>query len=280
MLIWGKLAGAIFGYAIGEWIGLIIGVLIGHQLDKALRRFVEEEGAGFNYRPGNQQQIQTTFFTAVFSVMGHLAKADGRVSESEITMARNIMAQMQLNEEQMRTAIDLFSRGKHPDFALENVIDNFHRECRHNKILEQMFIEILLFAAYADGHMHEAERHIFYRICSRMGISELEFRRLEKMVYAQQSFHGQAGTGSYQHSGRARQTATREMLAEAYQALGIEASASDAEVKKAYRRQMNQHHPDKLVSRGLPEEMVKLATEKTQEIKAAYETICESRGIK
>jgi len=278
MLIWGKLAGAIFGYAFGEWIGLIIGVFIGHQLDKGLRSAMEHDALGFNYRPGNQQQIQTAFFTAVFSVMGHIAKADGHVSESEITMARNIMAQMQLNEEQKRTAIDLFSKGKQPDFVLEDVVDNFHRECHHNRILEQMFLEILLFAAYADGHMHEAEQHIFYRICNRMGISEFEFKRIEKMVHAQQAFHGQAGAG-YSGAG-ARRPATQDMLAEAYEALGIEKTATDAEVKKAYRRQMNQHHPDKLVAKGMPEEMIKLATEKTQEIKAAYDTICQSRGIK
>ena len=59
--------------------------------------------------------------------------------------------------------------------------------------------------------------------------------------------------------------------------LGIPASASDEEIKKAYRRQMNQHHPDKLVAKGLPEEMLKIATEKTQEIKAAYELIKRSR---
>jgi DnaJ like chaperone protein len=52
---------------------------------------------------------------------------------------------------------------------------------------------------------------------------------------------------------------------------------SDSEVKKAYRRQMNEHHPDKLVSKGMPEEMVKMATEKTQEIKAAYELIVSER---
>jgi len=62
-------------------------------------------------------------------------------------------------------------------------------------------------------------------------------------------------------------------LKEAYAVLGITNAASKAEVKKAYRRQMNEHHPDKLVSKGMPEEMVKMATEKTQEIKAAYELI-------
>ena len=207
--------------------------------------------------------------------MGHIAKADGRVSESEITLARNIMRQMQLNATQEKTAIDLFSKGKAPHFPLEDVIDNFHRECHHNRNLERMFIEILLFAAYADGHMHEAERHIFFRICSRMGISEFEFRRLEKMVHAQQAFHGRAGAG-YSDS----QKPPQNILSEAYEALGIEKSATDAEVKKAYRRQMNQHHPDKLVAKGLPEEMIKLANEKTQEIKAAYDTICKARGIK
>jgi DnaJ like chaperone protein len=273
MLIWGKLAGAIFGYAMGGWIGMLIGVLLGHYLDSGLRRAIQHDQFGFNYRPGNQAEIQTSFFTTVFSVMGHIAKADGRVSESEITLARNIMRQMQLDTTQEKTAIDLFTKGKAPDFPLEDVIDDFHRVCHHNRNLERMFIEILLFAAYADGHMHEAERHIFFRICSRIGISEFEFRRLEKMVYAQQAFHG-AGTG---YSGAAQQP-SRDMLNEAYEALGIDKSATDAEVKKAYRRQMNQHHPDKLVARGLPEEMIKIANQKTQEIKQAYDLIKKSRG--
>jgi DnaJ like chaperone protein len=60
--------------------------------------------------------------------------------------------------------------------------------------------------------------------------------------------------------------------------LGVAAGATDAEVKTAYRRLMNQHHPDKLVAKGLPEEMVALATEKTQEIKAAYDTVKAARG--
>ena len=273
--MWGKIAGAIFGYSMGGFVGLIIGVLIGHYLDRGLKQAFQHDQFGFNYRPGNQEQIQTAFFTAVFSVMGHIAKADGRVSESEISMARNIMRQMQLNSDQEKKAVELFTKGKAPDFPLEDVIDNFHRECHHNRNLERMFIEILLYAAYADGHMHDAERHIFYRICSRMGISEFEFLRIEKMVHAQQAFHGQ-GAGYQQAS----QKPPQNILADAYAALGIEKTASDAEVKKAYRRQMNQHHPDKLVAKGLPEEMIKLANEKAQEIKAAYETICKARGIK
>jgi DnaJ like chaperone protein len=69
-------------------------------------------------------------------------------------------------------------------------------------------------------------------------------------------------------------------LHEAYEILGVKPSASDAEVKKAYRRLMNQHHPDKLVAKGLPEEMMKLATAKAQEIKGAYERIKSARGMR
>ena len=64
---------------------------------------------------------------------------------------------------------------------------------------------------------------------------------------------------------------------EAYKVLGVPQSASDAEVKKAYRRLTNQHHPDKLVAKGMPEEMVKLANEKTQEIRRAWERIRDHR---
>ena len=63
-----------------------------------------------------------------------------------------------------------------------------------------------------------------------------------------------------------------------YDILEIERDADVSTIKKAYRRLMNQHHPDKLVAKGLPEEMIRLATEKTQEIKRAYELVKESRA--
>ena len=70
----------------------------------------------------------------------------------------------------------------------------------------------------------------------------------------------------------------KHSLANAYRILGVGRDTDDAGIKKAYRRLMNQHHPDKLIAKGLPEEMIKLATEKTTEIKAAYELIKASRS--
>jgi DnaJ like chaperone protein len=59
----------------------------------------------------------------------------------------------------------------------------------------------------------------------------------------------------------------------------VDKSASEAEVKNAYSRLMSQHNPDKLVAKGLPEEMMKIATQKTHEIRQAYEQIKEARGF-
>jgi DnaJ like chaperone protein len=69
----------------------------------------------------------------------------------------------------------------------------------------------------------------------------------------------------------------RPTLESAYETLGLKSTTSDAEIKRAYRRLMSQHHPDKLVAKGLPEEMMKMATEKTHQIRTAYETIQEVR---
>ena len=69
-------------------------------------------------------------------------------------------------------------------------------------------------------------------------------------------------------------------LAECYAELEVDASISDQEVTKAYRRQMSRHHPDKLVANGLPESMAQVAKEKTQRIQEAYEAIRAARGMR
>lgn len=264
MSVWGKLLGGAFGYMLGDVFGAVLGVFLGHQFDKGLGQTVFQSSADI-------ERIQASFFTTLFSVMGHLAKADGQVSATEIAMARGVMQQMSLDEKQQRVAIDLFNKGKQADFPIDMALKQFRTICHGQRNLIQMFIEVLLHAAYADGVIHPQEERLLKHIARNLGISPYQLAKLEAMVQAQQAFH--------QRSGTHRQTAKprADLLKEAYVVLGIAATASDAEVKKAYRRQMNQHHPDKLVSKGLPEEMVKIATEKTQEIKAAYDTIQESR---
>lgn len=251
---WGKVIGGGFGFMFGGPLGALAGMALGHQFDKGLN-LAELE-------PGNPERVQLAFFTATFSVMGYLAKADGQVSRSEIQMAENIMGQMNLNAEQRKAAIELFNQGKQDDFQLDEVLSQFRRECHRRTSLLQMFLEILIATAFADNALDAAEHNALKRIAADIGFSPQQLEQLIRMVGAQQS-HGQA---------------QRPSIDNAYAVLGVSRDVSDAELKKTYRRLMSQHHPDKLVAKGMPEEMIKLANEKTGEIKTAYEQIKQSRG--
>ena len=267
---WGKLVGGAFGFMLGGPLGALLGVALGHNFDRGLKGLPGEEPIA----SGDRERVQTAFFTATFSVMGALAKADGRVSREEIGMAESVMAEMSLDDARRQAAINLFTQGKRADFALDAVIGQFRRECHGRTTLIGMFIEILLQAAYADGRLDPQEDRLLRHICAQLGVSEFDYHRLERMVRAQHAFSGAGGKGKRPRSG-----ARKPGLNDAYQLLGISSDASDAEVKRAYRRLLSQHHPDKLVSKGLPEEMMKVATQKTHEIRQAYERVREARGL-
>jgi len=261
---WGKLVGGAFGFMLGGPIGAILGAALGHQFDHGLGGIMKDESLGV----GATERVQAAFFTATFSIMGYLAKADGRVSEQEIHTARHVMSQMRLSEEQKAAAMHLFNEGKQAGFPFEDVLEQFRRECARRTNLLQMFLEIMISTAMADGVLHANEQKLLYQISDHLHYPRKFFDRLLSMVQGQQQYaHSVQGGGHVS-------------LDDAYAVLGVDKSATDAEIKKAYRRLMNQHHPDKLVSKGLPEEMMTIAKEKTQEIKAAYEDIKQSRGMR
>ena len=262
---WGKALGGAFGYMLGGPLGALLGVALGHKLDQTATGGIQDR---VEYDVGARQRVQAAFFMATFSVMGHMAKADGRVSEDEIAIARAVMARLGLTPELRQAAMRLFTEGKRPDFPLDEVLAQFKRECRQRRTLLQLFMEFLLMAAYADGVMHAAERRLILHINDRLGFGAAELGRLEAMVSAGRRFEEGHGT----------QTA-RASLADAYAVLNVSPQAGDEEIKKAYRRLLSQHHPDKLVAKGLPEEMMKLASARTHQIRSAYEKIREKRGF-
>lgn len=276
MAWWGKVVGGALGFMVGGPIGALLGTVLGHKLDRGIES-VEVIEIVEAPDPGERERVQAAFFTATFSVMGHLAKADGRVSDREIALARAVMAQMELSPDAHRAAIGLFNAGKADNFALDEVLAQFRRECHGRRTLVQMFLEIQIQAAYADGPPNEREAQVLLHICRRLGIPEAHFRTLERLVRLQHAFA--AGAGGPREEVPRPPEAHGPTLDQAYAVLGIAPSATDAEVKRAYRRLISQHHPDKLVSKGLPEEMMKLATRKTHEIRQAYEIVTSARGL-
>ncbi len=255
---WGKLVGGTVGFALGGPLGAILGATLGHNFDRAT-----PQAGGVPHSP---ERTQTAFFTATFSVMGHMAKADGRVTPDEIHMAARIMDQMGLDTALRHFAQQLFSAGKAADFPLDAVLQQLRSETRSRNLL-RMFLEVQVYAAYADGQLHPQEKRLLDHLCAELGFPPATLTQIESLVEAELS-----------HAGV--ETAARRTLDlnEAHNLLGITEQCTDAELKRAYRRAMSQHHPDKLVAQGLPEEMMKMATAKTQEIKAAYERIRDVRA--
>ncbi|MBK1705689.1 co-chaperone DjlA [Halochromatium glycolicum] len=277
----GKVVGGFLGLAAGGPFGAMLGTALGHGVDRGIERLQRNA----QLPPGDRQRIQSAFFTATFATMGHLSKADGRVSEAEIALAENIMTQLRLSPEMRSAAIKLFQQGKEPDFDLNAVVETFRRECRGQRALIQMFLEVQLQAAYVDGEPNPGQRRVLNQIRSGLRIPEILFRQLETLVRLQRQFGASAGAGAGAQGARGgagggwRQAPSRgPSLKEAYALLGVSPKDSDATVKRAYRRLLSEHHPDKLVSKGLPEEMMKMAAQKTHEIRRAYEMIQEARA--
>lgn len=257
----GRLIGGALGWYLLGPLGLLLGLLIGFFIDQAhvLRRVIAPAiGAA-----------RTAFFETAFTLMGRIAKTDGRISEQEIAVTEQLMARMGLSEEHRREAIALFKRGAAPDFDVEAQISVFVEHCGTHGALRQMLVLFLFSTAAADGALSGAEHELLRHVALRIGFSEAAFEQLLRMFTAQESF-SQAPPGAPPRAAA---------LEQAYAALGVGESASDRDVKQAYRRLMSQYHPDKLIAQGMPQDMVKMATERTQEIQNAWELVRKARGL-
>ena len=259
---WGKLIGGIIGLLKGGIAGAIFGVFLGHMLDRFL--------AGLS----GANRTRDAFFGAMFSTLGHLNKADGYVSKAEIAAAEELMRRLQLTDAERQEAIRFFQQGKEEDFDLDATLREFARYSMLRQELRIMFIELLLEAAFADGTLSHAEQVILVRACNVLHIPANVF---SAMLRARQ---GGPGNQGYAQGGYQQVPRQGVSLQESYAALGLKENANAQEIKRAYRKLVSQYHPDKLVSQGLPEEMMEMSKKRVREINAAYDKIKTSRGIK
>jgi DnaJ like chaperone protein len=283
---WGKAVGGALGLLVGGPLGAMVGATVGHGFDRGTERVMELFSPARIAAQGAQQQ--ELFLEATFSVMGHLAKSDGRVNETEIAFAESVMSRMELSRALRRASILFFNRGKSPLFDLNGTLESFRVTSNNQVPLRQLFLEIQLAAAYADGAPTPAERLILDQCRLVLQVSATSFRRLERLIQVRyRVLEGQTGgkTGGDQAGSKRRgerqpppQAPVYTTLSGAYAVLGITPQASNDEVKRAYRKLMNRHHPDKLIARGLSEDAIQKAAQRTHEIRRAFETITRSRA--
>lgn len=273
-MFWGKVLGAVAGFLFARIPGAIIGVLIGHWFDRGVAQDFSQRGAFGRYLFGTNRAVgDASFIYTLFAVLGHLAKAKGRVTEQDIAHASALMDRFYLQNDARREAQSAFREGKQPTFPLEQTLCDFKAAFYGNIEVLELFIEQLIRMALVDGKLDKTEYQVLLAAAKALGFNKFQldqalmmqkagfrFRRSQQQRYQQKSQHND--------------------LDDAYQILGAHASDSDAEIKKTYRKLMSRHHPDKLAGQGVPEQVMKEAQQRTQEIQAAYETIKKHRGMR
>lgn len=276
----GKILGFMLGYKFGGgFFGGLLGLFIGHWADKKIYELGSVSSSVF----GKGLTRQSLFMQTTFAVLGHIAKAKGRVTEDDIHLARELMARMRLDSRAQQLAQQAFTAGKESDFPLRQVLKEFRESCGQRKDLLRFFVEVQMQAALQDGTLDTNEQRILMTIAEGLGMSQLQFEQMLAMLAAAQRFRsGYYQQGDYQQQGQygGYQSSSAPSLNDAYKVLGVSENDDQNTVKRAYRKLMNEHHPDKLVSKGLPPEMMEVAKEKAQQIQAAYDLICKRKGWK
>jgi len=156
----------------GGPLGAVLGAALGNYFDGGLDGLDDSLGLGATER------VQSVFFTTTFALMGYVAKSDGRVTRDEIAMAERVMDQMRLNPQQRTVAVNLFNEGKKKEFPVHDVLAQFKRECFRRRNLIQIFLEIIVATAFADGRLDVQEKNLLEGIASDLGYSKPELDAL------------------------------------------------------------------------------------------------------
>ena len=279
---YGKIIGAILGFIVGRgFLGAIVGLVLGHQFDAAGKRAL-----GRRNGTGQAPAWRYVHFAARL-FRGHVPDHGPRGQERRPRhRARDRRrprghAALLAGRSRSRCAPSSCSPPESRRiFRSRTTLANLRQLAGNQPDLYRLFVQIQLEAGIQGNGLGDRPRAVLQRICRVLGVSSLEFASLEAMLrmHAGSYGYGAGGRSSSQGAGSAQQSGAR--LADAYEVLGVPASAADAAVTKAFRRLMSQNHPDKLVAQGLPESMIAAAHERTQRILEAYELVKNHRGIK
>ena len=243
----GKIVGGTLGFALGGPLGAIAGAALGHTFDATDNQYPR---ARLSYH----EKAQMTFFVATFSMLARVALADGRISPEEIQAVENFMAnELNLTPESKRFAVEIFETAMNSPMAFQDFAGQFYHQFHNQPRLLDLMIDVLLRLSVADGALSDSEEKLISSAARVFRFSEQKYQEL-----------------------KARYAPDFEKY---YAILGIHSRASDDEIKRQYRKLVKEYHPDKIASKGLPEEFNKFANDKFREIQNAYDAVKQERGL-
>ena len=198
MSIWGGITGGLLGFVVLGPIGALVGSVIGSNLSSRSKR----------KRPNNFDK-QVAFFAALFACLAKIAKADGRVDESEIKKIEEIISiKLNLNKEHRKFAINIFQKAKDDNVSFESYASNIYQILSSSQNSLLVFYEILFELALADGILHPKEDELLKKIPRIFRFDKNVYKSLyEKYVDQNRNY---------------------------YEVLGLSENSSFSEIKKAY----------------------------------------------
>jgi len=233
----GYFIGFSLGGPIGGLIGAIAGSRVGAKQTKSKTRF-----------NSNQQQQQAAFFAALFACLAKLAKADGIVSKEEVEKVDDfIKDRFKFRSEQRQFAIKVFNHAKDDNVSYEEYASQLADLLANNKNALVVFYELLFELAMADGILDPAEEVLLRKTPNIFGIDLNLFDQLKDQFSSDSS--------------------------DPYKVLGVTSDMPFDAIKKIYQKKRREFHPDTLISKGLPDELLDKAKEKFIEIQQAFEKI-------